>query len=927
MKRKNELSVRNKHFEFLRLSCLVFLFIPQFFSRIGRYTLTCYALVLILTGPATNTLKNSEVLSESMACNQEQIKTSMNHISDSISNPFNTLKDWMGVAADKIRGIAVGLRTTLVATHRTVVAIAHVLESSYPWLNSITNRCNKELGTPHQHCHRVWSEGVYNSENAPPPAGLLWNATYLANIACDSLKAYTRFCEIADYTRTTIVATMKRRVRDFAARVQSLLRVKVHVHHSYSFSSNASRSASQAAAGTVTEIRNRAEPLLAWLSWSSCVTSLFLFLIIFRAKNYQHMYETRSRFDNRYITKELRNLDFERLKAGKETVLPLNRIEKAKYITTTSFRLLASEKVYLERSIVHMVITTFKLLIHMVADYSLYWVLMTIRYHGRFQTPLEPGPTDAGVQVSGTGPVAQLVRSLTKVLTLPLSITPPSVVTCLPNPRPPDVHRYTQIGVLICLLWSSALFEPYGLRLRHVIMGLYRPERAKARALWLYNHILRTRGGLMKFARRKLHKEYKYSNKDEMTFVQWLDSHIPWWWLRYLLGTLPKDPCCLLCNIVEEVNSFGVKLCRCDTPKCPGIYCAQCFNDLGQLCTICLNPIDYGDLSDISLENDSKRPFSDKEKSRSKKGSNKDDAPEKADPDESKEAGKGDEPNEDKLDSKTSNQKNILTHKWFDNYYSLHPNASSFSLKTILRAKKTAPSMSTDFGMSRSLRYYCSIGNTEFDQIDCPDQFKAEVLTSKTWKKENIALLPINDDSEYSPLKRCYYSSEDSSVALNFKAEFDLLSRPVRNIKIKSIKHAMSDRILHLRLRNPFPLMRDFYSSLLDAKMRRTNDRCKDTKNGKCKAVAVRPKRKTAICQCEGSPENLQETSKCLKKKYSVTGYDTGDITMLDCACETGEPQLLSQYKPTQDQTSQLTSPNQRPAMQPPQASERKRVS
>lgn len=53
--------------------CLVMLLIPQCFSRVGRYTITCYALVLILTGPATNTLKNSEVLSESMACGQVRL--------------------------------------------------------------------------------------------------------------------------------------------------------------------------------------------------------------------------------------------------------------------------------------------------------------------------------------------------------------------------------------------------------------------------------------------------------------------------------------------------------------------------------------------------------------------------------------------------------------------------------------------------------------------------------------------------------------------------------------------------------------------------------------------------------------------------------------------------------------------------------------
>lgn len=44
------------------------------------------------------------------------------------------------------------------------------------------------------------------------------------------------------------------------------------------------------------------------------------------------MFETRSRFDNRYITKELRAIDLKRQKQGRDTVLPLNRREKAKYI-------------------------------------------------------------------------------------------------------------------------------------------------------------------------------------------------------------------------------------------------------------------------------------------------------------------------------------------------------------------------------------------------------------------------------------------------------------------------------------------------------------------------------------------------------------------------------------------------------------------
>ncbi|XP_045539859.1 uncharacterized protein LOC106719048 [Papilio machaon] len=1246
-----------------RVRCLVFLLIPQFFSRVGRYTLTCYALVLILTGPATNTLKNSEVLSESMACHQEQIKTSVKDIMDSIKNPFNAMKDWIERMTEGIKGIAKKLKTTLVTTHRLVINIANVLESSFPWLNSITKKCNQKLGTPYQHCVRMLNLGS-SSRILRSKVPRFFNFDYLAEVSCQSLKRFRRICEIADYTRTTIVATMKRKFKSFARRVQSLLCVKIHVHHSYSFSSNASRSASQVAAGIVTEIRNRADPLLTWLSWSSCVTSLFLLLIIFRAKKYQHMYDTRSRFDNRYVTKELRNLDFERLKEGKETILPLNRREKAKYITTTSFRLLASEKVYLTRSIVHMVITTFKLLIHMAADYSLYWVLMTIRYHERFQTPLQPGPTNVGVHISGSGPVAEMLRSLIGFLTIPLSAHPSSTVSCLPNPDPPDLYRYTQIGVLIFLLWFFALFEPYGLRLSHVIMGHYRPERAKARALWLYNHILKSRGGFMKFARRKLHKEYKYLKKDELTFVEWLDSILPCWWLRCLLGTVPKEPNCLLCGSIEETNKLDSKLVRCDTSKCPGVYCERCFNDLGQLCTICLNPEDYGDFSDVSLEKGSsedsnsdcqdfdeqmdteddanfkqtkyiidkpknicerfellpkkqtdtrdwfltqtKSNYTEEDSLRYKNGrrplaelngnqrkanivesfndvydfdvkfetnlmplsvsskqysnlypsstyypisveekvdkywriskhnvnsqlnngvpknskgcsdypspkssyyeikfksssltvsrmsrsnifaknlrhnyksifrcSSKDrkintrlfanetdycscdynfieqqnvsdyckkscfikssksesnskqtldnkkasktpqDEPKKEEASKNNEdndksaAGQGDKQEPNKPESKstcrcikrmrrlcfcrhrkfsftpcsvfkkmfrnnkkasprtqktnhkkrkksshtsshksddnikkdkddedariyrlseyigqqdwkktkfTKTQKSFLTHKWFNNYYSLLPNTSSFSLRTIMKAKRAANSVS-DYGMSRSLRYYCSIGNTEFDQIDWPDAFKTRGVPKHLLKKEEGTLKSLKGESEASPYHSCCCSSQDiskkylnnlkhyqpnklaSSVTLNFKTEFEMLSKPVRGIKLKSIKHAMSDRFLHLRLRNPLPLVRDFYSSMLDAKMRKTHGKEND---GKCKAVTVHPKRKSATCQCNSVCD--QEVGDCPNYEFKKENVEsTNRRPMLDNSCETRE--LLVQ-KPELSKTS-----------------------
>ncbi|KAL0811276.1 hypothetical protein ABMA28_009692 [Loxostege sticticalis] len=367
-----------------RIRCLVFLLIPQFFSRVGRYTLTCYALVLILTGPATNTLKNSEVLSESLACGQEQIKTSVNQINSLTAKPLNSLKDSIKLMVDRLREVAVKMKQLTLKIKRLVLNIAQVIQSGFLWLNSLPSICNEKLGAPYKKGSRSVEEtvlldleemfGPNSSENEEKKAAM-----------CSRLKPGF-VCVLMEHLNGDIVPIIKKRLRNYSDRISNMFSMRVHVHHSYSFSSNDSRSASQVAAGIVTEIRKRADPLLTWLSWSSCVTSLFLLLIIFRAKYYQHMFETRSRFDNRYITKEIRDLDLKRLREGRETILPLNRREREKYVTTTSFRLVASEKAYLNRSVVFMAITTFKLLIHMVADYSLYWVLMTIRYHGRLQS-------------------------------------------------------------------------------------------------------------------------------------------------------------------------------------------------------------------------------------------------------------------------------------------------------------------------------------------------------------------------------------------------------------------------------------------------------------------------------------------------------------------------------------------------------------
>lgn len=47
---------------------------------------------------------------------------------------------------------------------------------------------------------------------------------------------------------------------------------------------------------------------------------------------YRYKFLTSERYDNKYITRNFRNIDLRRAKLGKETVMPLNKREKNFYV-------------------------------------------------------------------------------------------------------------------------------------------------------------------------------------------------------------------------------------------------------------------------------------------------------------------------------------------------------------------------------------------------------------------------------------------------------------------------------------------------------------------------------------------------------------------------------------------------------------------
>ncbi|XP_012274020.1 uncharacterized protein LOC105696254 isoform X2 [Orussus abietinus] len=561
-----------------------------------------YAFILALTGPAKNTLHNTGVLSESLACGQEQLKEAVKTIVDLVKQPFYALKTTITKVIKSVRVVVKKIKATLIALKKLVISILKVIKNVFQWLGSIVNVCNKKLGTPFERCQKVFEGAVADCRASLGPLfGGICNLAYVVGLVCYAVKPFDFICMLVSYVADTIVGSVQRKLEKFTKHMAAMFYVKVKFSHDFHFETNQSKSLEEISTGIVTEIRSRTDKFLTVFDWMSFATSFFILFMLLRVIHYRHKWLTNERFDNRYLTDDLREIDLRRSRENKETVLPLNPREKSKYIPLTSITLVRVEKIKLTKSAVFLSLTTFKLCIHMMADYSLYWVLSTIRYHGRFETKIQR-PNSVGIIVTGNGYLADLYRSIISAFSPMDTEMQIDSMPCLPDPVPPDLDRYTQIISLIVFCWIMAVFEPYGLRLRHVVMSYYHPDRAKQRAVWLYNHIIRSRSSFLKFARRQLRRKFGMAGSkdvEQVTLRERFAATCPIFgkYFRH------KENLCLLCGSQEREDN--VPHIKCPTPGCVGLFCVQCFADLQNTCTICKSPLDYGDLSDMSEEKDS----------------------------------------------------------------------------------------------------------------------------------------------------------------------------------------------------------------------------------------------------------------------------------------------------------------------------------
>ncbi|CAH8455011.1 unnamed protein product [Dicrocoelium dendriticum] len=342
------------------------------------------------------------------------------------------------------------------------------------------------------------------------------------------------------------------------------------------------------------------------LSWILVIWTLLTMLqLVIQAAIFRKKWIVRDTFDNVYITAAFVAQEKRAVSQGLIATVPLIGTETWEYKKLSSFTWTNSEKRKAFRSFVILFMWMTTLLVVLFADYVMYEVLTTITpvFSEEFSTfgakssmgddYLSAEAGASAPRITGTSSYANVVRALLGMLN-PIKDVALNVdaAACKPTATPPNAKTNGSVVIMLVFTLLSIFFEVYVLRLRHLILIWYYPNRGMQRAAWLRTHIRNNRG----LFHRLIHKMRTVDVKPgrqapKTTRLGRMMNRSPWF-RRFMQFFGIKRVMCSYCG--EEGNPskkavFEDNFSRC--VECGGYYCRVCQVDLDNICMICRTPL------------------------------------------------------------------------------------------------------------------------------------------------------------------------------------------------------------------------------------------------------------------------------------------------------------------------------------------------
>ncbi|KAK3101373.1 hypothetical protein FSP39_003077 [Pinctada imbricata] len=535
------------------IRCVVLVMVTNMFTNRGRGIILSIITGLLLSGPSMNVSYNTEEQCDEGLRRAENECTNGNNrarktCKDSINriDPTDTITDSI---TDTVEDIIGGLgRRKKRATNTTLVGQA------------ITRTLVKR---------RAFSS--------------ICNIFDVSRGVCGALGSVSTICNPLNLISNTMMRAAKSAL-DAIEEVTEFFDYRIVNDVDLSGSATASKNASTIVNEIREEIMSKTEAIRSIFSIINRILSTSLLFLFFTSLNYVLKYRKKMKYDNRYITTAFVQLDEDCKRKGKETVLPLRKKEKKKYMFTTSKGLSMIELSGLKESAAFLLHHFISAVIIIAFDYILYYVLALIQQYAMVALTVE-GVNTIDVEVEGNGVFTIFLRTMISTIDLNSTYSVDfNFTTCLPNPSSPGVFSNSIIMSLYILALFMLIMQAYGSRLRRKIASSYYPEQEKSRILYLHDKIICDR-----IAFKALMKDQVYRRRKENA----VRGHIrPRGCftdkLSCLFGLcdviLPEKRSCDSCDLIAGRRRLFIK---CQNRLCNAIFCQECVDVMEGTCFVC----------------------------------------------------------------------------------------------------------------------------------------------------------------------------------------------------------------------------------------------------------------------------------------------------------------------------------------------------
>ncbi|XP_039760842.1 uncharacterized protein LOC120634385 [Pararge aegeria] len=156
---------------------------------------------------------------------------------------------------------------------------------------------------------------------------------------------------------------------------------------------------------------------------------------------------------------------------------------------------------------------------------------------------------------------------------------------------------------------------------------------------------------------------------------------------------------------------------------------------------------------------------------------------------------------------------------------------------------------------ARRLNFYARSGNQDFGTIP---GIPEAVFSCSAEKNKNDVCTELTDVSNFVSSSK----TKTSTNANSWSFDKEWMTKTLKSMNFKDIKIAISERFLHLRMKNPLPMMRELYSTLLEASSKVMKGKQENTRKETDAEVEVL----TQTCTCATQYIQISDkTCSCMK--------------------------------------------------------------